>query len=68
MKHRLEPQRSAVTRRQFINGLGIGLLCASLPALTACHNFQPRPFIAGAPIAPPLGCTELRQRNPQGDC
>lgn len=57
-----------VGRRHFCRQLGSLLLIGSLPGLAACNNFEPRPFHTGRTVTPPQGCTELLQRDPDGDC
>ncbi len=56
------------SRRQFIGLLGGTLTLAILPGLTACHQFVPKPFMAGEEVKAPLGCQELLQRDQRGDC
>lgn len=55
-------------RRRFCIGLATVVAASAVLSLTACNNFQPRPFVTGDPVAAPRGCTEMRQRDPRGDC
>lgn len=56
---------SQITRRRFCTALSALLLGVSV---SACSGMQPRPFVAGKTTRPPIGCTELRKRDPAGDC
>lgn len=58
----------SLSRRRFCRLLVGVATAAALPALGGCGNFQPLPFTTGATVSAPHGCSELRKRDPQGDC
>lgn len=68
MKASTRTTTTAFDRRRFCKGL-IALAAAStVPVLSACSAFEPRPFTTGDTVPAPMGCSELLARNPRGDC
>ena len=59
---------NSLKRRQLLGLFASTVVVASLPTLTACQGLPPKPFTTGRTVTPPQGCTELRQRDQQGDC
>ncbi len=61
-----------INRRQLLSRLGKGLggllVMTNTSLMTACATPEPRPFLAGNIVTAPIGCTELLQRDPRGDC
>ena len=58
------------TRRQLLR---LSLFSSLIPIaviLTRCSQVaeEPVPFQTGELVAPPLGCTELRENDSLGDC
>ena len=70
-RSQLKPE-NIQSRRQFLGLLGraVGrvVTLTVLPGLTACHQFEPKPFMTGDVVKAPLGCQELLQRDQRGDC
>jgi hypothetical protein len=58
------------TRRQLLKWLLYSSLTMSTTTVTGCIQAQPQPvpFQSGEAVTPPLGCTELRANDNQGDC
>lgn len=64
----MDTDSPTLSRRRFCR-LVVGVAAAvTLPALGGCSNFQPLPFATGDAVPAPYGCSELRKRDPRGDC
>lgn len=56
------------SRRSFIRSLlGMAVLVA-VPVACGASESKPVPFETGQEVNPPLGCSELRERDRRGDC
>ncbi len=65
----MSPSSTVMKRRHFLRRLaGAAVLATGLPGLAGCSNFKPLPFATGETARPPIGCVELRERDPRGDC
>lgn len=59
-----------ISRRDFIKYLSGKSVALATVSVAACAQPQqkPRPFRAGDEVSPPLGCSELRANDDNGDC
>ncbi len=59
-----------VSRRQFLRFISSVSVAAIVPFASSCSQVSkpPVPFETGGVVNPPLGCSELREVNGQGDC
>lgn len=58
------------SRRNFLKLFAITSVSLVVLPVAACAqlNQSPSPFQTGSEVEPPLGCTELRSNEVNGDC
>jgi hypothetical protein len=58
------------SRRNFVKLLAITSISLVVIPVAACSQVQqtPSPFQTGHEVEPPLGCSELRSNEINGDC
>lgn len=60
------------SRRIFLKRLVFLCLIIATPSTLGCVDIRtgvaPQPFKTGKEISPPLGCSQLRRNDAQGDC
>lgn len=59
-----------ISRREFLKSIGLTSVVVGSLSIAACSQSQqrPTPFRKGKEVSPPIGCTELRVNDDQGDC
>ncbi|NKB33673.1 MAG: twin-arginine translocation signal domain-containing protein [Pseudomonadales bacterium] len=58
------------SRRDFLKKLTLASVSVATFSVAACSQPQkrPTPFQTGEEVTPPLGCSELRANDANGDC
>ncbi len=56
------------TRREVLRKMGCLGIFLVAPVASVQHSREPVPFQTGQIVSPPIGCTELREADQEGDC